>query len=528
MNWAETAWTYFLPGIGVNSASGLHMSNLDFPCFTDWDLAAYILSIIDATRLGLIQMPGTWGFNYRIQAVLVFLLKRPVLQTPYPNTPYQFYSSINSTGYQRCPLLTPSDTPTGIADEGRLLAALHLIETYARNPTFNNDVANIIARNVMMYNNFASYCCNRADYYQYLMGEGYRAFGYNVSVFSAIDNYAGPFYSLNGQSLPQINTLAEPLTLEILTEQPTPRFLDFAKRVYRVQQAQWNGTGLLTAWTEGTYAPQPAYIYEWVLVNLNDTWQAWRLTGPGYAQEGASGGPPAGSPVLAFAKTAFSYLAIYGENAYTDALVGAVSKLGVTGSTSTTCSNGGGSQTCQAGFGEAVFQNGQSAINQWNICNPGSCAISGFYSDKTQEQVIAAAAYAISNLTTSTPSALVSSTSAYISSSGSTTPMTPIPGFSWESIIVGVMLGLSILTIMRRREKVDGPCHLLTPRVEEASGLVLAKASRSSNNVRHANVINENPNDSPTINWLSGGTAPKLSHVFLSGGRIETGPGDKK
>lgn len=144
MNWAETAWTYFLPGIGVNSASGLHMSNLDFPCFTDWDLAAYILSIIDATRLGLIQMPGTWGFNYRIQAVLVFLLKRPVLQTPYPNTPYQFYSSINSTGYQRCPLLTPSDTPTGIADEGRLLAALHLIETYARNPTFNNDVANII------------------------------------------------------------------------------------------------------------------------------------------------------------------------------------------------------------------------------------------------------------------------------------------------------------------------------------------------------------------------------------------------
>jgi len=410
MDWGKTAWTYFLPGIGVNSASGLHMSNLDFPCFTDWDLGGYIMSIIAASRLGLIQMPGTWGFNYRIQAVLIFLLKRPVLQTPYPNTPYQFYSSINSTGYQRCTLLPPSYT--NAADEGRLLDALHLVETYARNPTFNNDATIIIARSAAMYNNFGNTCCNVADYYPYLMGEGYRAFGYNVSVFSAINSYTGPFYSLNGQSLPEINTVAEPFNLEILTGQPSPRFLDFAKRVYMAQQAQWNETGLLTAWTEGAYAPQPAYIYEWILVNLNGVWRSWQLTGTNYAQEGATGGPPADSPVLAFTKTAFSYLAIYGESAYTDALVGAVSKLGVTGSTSTTCPDGGGSPTCHAGFGEAVLQNAQSAINLWNRCNPGPCAISGFYDDKTQEQVLEAAVYSTRQVNLSTsPLESVSSSS---------------------------------------------------------------------------------------------------------------------
>ena len=387
MDLGKTAWTYFLPGIGVNPTSGLHMSNLDFPCFTDWDLAGYIISIIFATQLGLIQKLGIWGFNYRIQAVLVFLLKRPVMQTPYPNIPYQFYSSMNSTGYQPCRLVTPSDRPTSISDQGRLLAALHLVETYAGNPTFSNDVANIIARSSIMYDNFARFCCNGADYYEYLMGEGFRAFGYDVGAFSAINNYTGPFYSLNGQSLPEINTQAEPLNLEILTGKPSLRFLDFANRVYLVQQAQWNSTRAVIARSEGTYAPTPAYAYEWILDDYSGTWQPWELRS---ADEGILTGSQ--YPILAYTKTAFSYLAIYGPNAYTEALVNAVSKLGVTGSTST-CPNGGGSQTCQAGFGEAVFQNGQSAINQWNVCSPGPCAISGFYSDKTQEQVLGAAVY---------------------------------------------------------------------------------------------------------------------------------------
>jgi hypothetical protein len=38
-------------------------------------------------------------------------------------------------------------------------------------------------------------------------------------------------------------------------------------------------------------------------------------------------------------------------------------------------------------------------------------------------------------------------------SSGPTTPLVapPIPGFPWESIIAGIVIGLSLLVIMRRR-----------------------------------------------------------------------------
>ena len=119
-----------------------------------------------------------------------------------------------------------------------------------------------------------------------------------------------------------------------------------------------------------------------------------------------------------------------------------------------------------------------------NVCNPGPCAISGFYSDKTNEQVLAAAAYAISNATTSktTSSPVLSSTRTYTASSGSTIEgrvgstlsistsipiSTPITGFSWESIIVGTMLSLSVMVLRRGRKL--GSTHSLAskyPNVE--------------------------------------------------------------
>jgi hypothetical protein len=76
---------------------------------------------------------------------------------------------------------------------------------------------------------------------------------------------------------------------------------------------------------------------------------------------------------------AFSFLAIYGDHPYTEALVNAVL-------------NAPNLVTSNDGFGEAVYEDGTSPYNAFNSVGDGGA----FYSDKTNEQVLAAALYATS------------------------------------------------------------------------------------------------------------------------------------
>ena len=374
-NWATTAWAYYAPGVGVNPTTGLHQANLAWPCFTGWDVAAYIFSIIYARKLGLITDNGGWQFNDRIQKVLTFLENRPLL--PGTTTPFWAYRSDAINPYQSCPGF--DSNPTDAADSGLLLGALDALRTF--DSAYSTQVNTIFTLSKLTYAQFAS-VCNGPSYYGYLYCEGYRAFGYNAPVFSDVDNYAGGYVPVYGQSLPEIKTLSEPLVLEILTEHPSATFLDFANRAYLAQMGRWNGgSGPLTAWSEGAYAPSPNYIYEWILVKnqTTGTWQTWIL-----ADAGAS--TIYNVQPIAYTKVAFSYLAIYGENSYTLALVNAAKQL-----------------ASSQGFGEGTFENGASAIGLWGS-NTG-----GFYSDKTNEIILAAAAHVVSSTSTSVPLSTIQS-----------------------------------------------------------------------------------------------------------------------
>lgn len=403
-SWAATAWAYYAPGVGVNSNTGLHRATLSWTCAGDWDFGTYIFAIIYARRLGLIADSGTWQFNDRIQKVLNFLLNRPLL--PGTTTPYLAYRWDVINPYQACP--GTGSSPTDAADSGRLLGALDALRTF--NSAYLTQVNSVFTRSKSTYDQFSS--CNGPSYYGYLYCEGYRAFGYNVDVFSALDNYAGGYVTVNGQSLPEINTLSEPLVLEILEEHPSATFLDFANRAYLAQMGRWNGgSGPLTAWSEGNYAPSPAYIYEWVIVRT-ETWQTWILAD-------ATASTIYNVQPIAYTKVAFSYLAIFGENAYTLALVDAAKQL-----------------TSSRGFGEATFENGASAISLWGF-NTG-----GFYSDKTNYFVLAAAAYAILQTTTS-------ATTSVGYSSTTVTSTTDIPE-GLTLAITGIIIAVAVCLISRR------------------------------------------------------------------------------
>jgi hypothetical protein len=356
---------------------------------------------------------GDWQFADRINRLLAFLQRRPLSGL----MPYWGYDW--STG---APCSDTGSKLTDSADQGRLLGALHALAAFR--PSYSSTVASIFARSHSAYD--ASSTQLGKDYYSYFIAEGYEAFGYNESVvFNSMNSYeSGPFYSVYGQQLPVLDTLAEPFNLEILEGAmigyaPSPAFLDFANRDYLAQMGRWSATGHLTAWSEGVYVPGIDYIDEWVLETFTSPPETWVLRderGTVYTQ-------PQYSP-FAYTKVAFSFLAIYGENAYTDALVNAISPL-----------------ASSNGFGEATFENGTSVVSLW-----GSHT-GGFYADKTNEQVLAAAAYAISNAIESTMS---TPTSPSISTPRTSTP---IPGFPWESIMVGIIVSLSVLVMRRGRPR---------------------------------------------------------------------------
>ena len=139
---------------------------------------------------------------------------------------------------------------------------------------------------------------------------------------------------------------------------PLPSFLTSLTASYLAQNARYSSTGSLTARSEGGYGT-PAYVYEWIIYP-SKTSQQW-IIGDALLSTTYNIQP------VAYTKVAFAYLAIYGENTYTSALVNAAKNLATT-----------------QGFGEATFENGSSAISLL-----GS-APSGFYSDKTNEFVLAA------------------------------------------------------------------------------------------------------------------------------------------
>jgi hypothetical protein len=421
-SWAATAWAYYTPGVGVIASTGLHKANLGWSCFTDWDLGTYIYSIILARKLNLISdssVLDSWQFGDRINKVLTFLEKRPLGSSSGLAIPYWAYKSDAMNPFQAC-----STAFTDPADSGRLLTALYALEIFTGpTSTYSLRVNAIYALTKDSYNSMATKL--GSDYYGYMAAEGFAApFGANggtdeSAVFSVIDNYpaTGSFVPVYGQSLPTMRTLSEPFIHAILepslVHELSPRFLDFADRTYRAQYGRFSGTGKLTAWSEGGSAY--GFIYEWIVYTPNpnspDQPQTWVIQASTGSILDQSTHPP-----LAYAKVAFAYLAIYGENAYTLALVNAAKSLA----------------NPSQGFSDANLEDG-------TIPNYG-------YSDKTNELVLAAASYALSPPPTSdfTVSSNPQTLGAPLGSSvTSTITVSSMNGFSSAVTLSGSWIGSS-------------------------------------------------------------------------------------
>ncbi len=136
VSYAQVAWSFFQPGVGVSPSTGLIYASPYWHEFTDWDLAGYMQAVLAAQKLGLINSVGPWGAEYRLSLVLNFLDNRTLNQN---GLWYQFYDS--DTGTVSTDGIAGQG---GIADGGPMLIALYdVMQAY---PQFTPQVKEAVNR----------------------------------------------------------------------------------------------------------------------------------------------------------------------------------------------------------------------------------------------------------------------------------------------------------------------------------------------------------------------------------------------
>jgi hypothetical protein len=360
---ASNAWKYFQPGIGLDSATGLQSSGLDFPFFTDWDLGIYIQSIIDVSKMGILSSSGNWGSDARFNKILTFLQTRQLT----PNgLPYAWYKSDNGN---------PNGTEVqNAADSGELLVALDNLRV------FRPDLANAI--NTIVYNrtNYSQLeqavdsLNNSKNLYDYYVASGFASFWpsrfLNLSN-SILDNIvSAPTVSTYGVTLPLSKLTCEPLLLSLFDLAPNSKLQHLADQVYAAHEARYNATGKFVAFSEGNTGLDagPTYVYEWVVKPDGST---WTIDDIGQVKVAIS-------PIIYF-KSAVGLLALHDTSFTENMALYVESHL----------------PNPNNGYSDGIDENGR---------------VDTFIIDKTNAMIIEAALYAINHLQNPTPTPSSTST----------------------------------------------------------------------------------------------------------------------
>jgi hypothetical protein len=302
MKVAANAWAYYTPGFGVDPDTGLpYSSSLHYAYFTDWDLGAYIQAIINAQKIGLIDLNGTWGSFDRINKVLTFLENRPL--NPY-GYPFQFYDA--KTGIEFHPPLFDPNEICNIVDTGKLFVALNNLRTLnnAFAPRINTIVLNGRSNYTALVANILTYVNSRSTYIYYI-SSGFASFwpqqleAVPSTILSNILNSEN--LTSYGVSLPIAKICNEPLLSSFfeLDNGDSLRLMGLVNQVYLACKAYYDATGKYIAPSEGYNGT--TWVYEWVVAPNGEP---WRVTDFWFHPlENAR-------PVVRY-KVAFSFLALF-------------------------------------------------------------------------------------------------------------------------------------------------------------------------------------------------------------------------
>lgn len=270
---AQTAWRYFKNN--TNAKTGLANSANDYPSTTMWETGSYLIAILSAERLGLIQASEA---EARIKAVLASLQKLRLFDGKLPNKAYNT-ETLELVDYTNKP--SKDGLGWSALDIARIMSAFGLIER--NRPDFAPAVEAIlktwqldqmIEDGQLIGTNVADGKIRRDQEgrlgYEQYAAKAMMMFGYDASKAFDIQGKLMVQYvegiPIAVDSRPQHGgepgfVVSEPYLFDGLEFGFDARSQLFATTVYQAQAARFVNTGKLTAVTEGHLNEKPYFSY---------------------------------------------------------------------------------------------------------------------------------------------------------------------------------------------------------------------------------------------------------------------------
>lgn len=281
LEFATIAWQYFVKN--TNTETGLVNSVSQYPAATLWDTSSYLLGLISAHRLGIVEQTE---FNNRTRKLLETLADLPLFDQQLPN---KSYSTIDATMVTYNNQATERGIGWSAIDIGRVLVPLNVLVWHY--PEFAVDVNRVLAawqlqaivRDAQMY----GAAVDEKDQTIYLQEGrlGYEEYAAKSLMLAGMDltlalDYEEHFKYVAVSGIDVGTDLRTPDRFDALNAVVSePYVLDglefgwdrysrsLSYSVYRAQQARYEQTGILTAVSEDHLDEAPYFVYNTVIAN---------------------------------------------------------------------------------------------------------------------------------------------------------------------------------------------------------------------------------------------------------------------
>ncbi|MBW1972376.1 MAG: DUF3131 domain-containing protein [Deltaproteobacteria bacterium] len=290
--WAKVAWKYF--EINYIPETGMVNSVDKYKASTMWDTASYMIALISAKRLGIID---DTKFDLRLSKLLDTLGRIPLFDNALPNKSYNTIT-LDMVDYNN------KKTKRGIGwsaiDIGRLLVPFNIIVW--NYPSYSKKIARILKRwqfDKMVKDGqlFGAGVDSKGKTVYLQEGRlGYEEYGakslllmgYDLSVamnykdfLSYVDIYGikVPYDSRSPEKYHAHNyVVSEPYILDGIEFGWDLISKEFAYRVYKAQEERFKHTGILTAVSEDNIDRAPYFVYN-TLFTDGKPWNCITATG---------------------------------------------------------------------------------------------------------------------------------------------------------------------------------------------------------------------------------------------------------
>lgn len=277
---AATAWRYFEQN--YQPATGFVDSVAGFPSGTLWDQGSYLLALVSARALGLIDDAR---FETRVSALLSGLARMELFEGKLPN---KVYNSQTLAMVDYANNISISGVGWSALDITRLLSALRVLEM--KHPRYGPDIRALLARWTLgaMTHEGRLFGATRQDGVTIYRQEGrigYEQYGARSAAMWGLDVLtAGSAASIldwetvSGIDIPVDRrvasvfraitpTLSEPYFLQGLEMGFNGETALLADRVYSAQESRFERTGQMTMVSEGNIDQDPHFLYASVFSN---------------------------------------------------------------------------------------------------------------------------------------------------------------------------------------------------------------------------------------------------------------------